>query len=316
MTNIIYQVMFKPIFAIITAIVALFSSSAPAPVTPVEPSSPIVSVNPNPIAESVLTQDITVMSYNLKISGDGMMSVENRAPKVIQLIKKHGADSVGVQEADKTWTDLLEAGLTDYARVGTYRDDGIEKGESSSIFYLKDKYELIDSGNFWLSETPDVPSLGWDSYDCFRICTYAVLRNKETGFTYAHFNAHFDNVGTVAKTESVALVTKRISEIAPDIPVVLTGDFNFRESSYNYDYLLDSGLNDTKYLAEKSESGNTYHGHSPIAMTNEPIDYIMVNGYVESVASYEIDDSVIGFIWPSDHYPIISELTIFNGGNN
>lgn len=315
MSNIIYQIAFKPIFALITAIVALFTSAS-APATPVEPSSPIAKVNPNPIAESVMTQDVTIMSYNIKISGDGLLSVDNRAPKVAELIRKHGADSVGVQEADKYWTDLLEAELTDYARVGTYRDDGKEKGESVSIFYLKDKYDLIDSGNFWLSETPETPSLGWDSFDCFRICTYAILKDKSTGFTYAHFNAHFDNIGEIARTESVVLITNRIAQIAPDIPVILTGDFNFSESSYNYDYLLESGLKDTKYLAEKSEKGNTYHGYSPVAVSDDSIDYILVNGYVKSVASYEIDDSVIGFIWPSDHYPIISKTTLFNGGAN
>lgn len=311
MINIIYQVFFKPFFALITAIVALFASSAPA--EPIEPSKPITNVCLGTVDENAAISDVTIMSFNLKISGDGMTSVENRCPDAVKLIQKHTPDSLGVQEADKTWTDLLEASLTDYARVGTYRDDGVSLGESSSIFYLKDKYELVDSGNFWLSETPDIPSLGWDSYDCFRICTYAVLRDKETGFTYAHFNAHFDNIGQIAKTESIVLIMDRIAEIAPDIPVVLTGDFNFPESSYNYDYLLESGLRDTKYLAEKSDSGNTYHGYNPVG-SGEPIDYIMVNNYAESVESYEIDDSVYGFVWASDHFPIVSKISFYSGG--
>lgn len=312
MTNIIYQVFFKPFFALITAIVALFASPA-TPTEPIEPSSPITNVNLGVVDENAPVSDVTIMSFNLKISGEDLTSVENRCPDVVRLIQKHTPDSLGVQEADKNWTDLLEASLTDYARVGTYRDDGVSLGESSSIFYLKDKYELVDSGNFWLSETPDVPSLGWDSYDCFRICTYAVLRDKETGFTYAHFNAHFDNIGQVAKTESIVLITERIAEIAPDIPVVLTGDFNFRESSYNYDYLLEGGLRDTKYLAENSDSGNTYHGYSPIG-SGEPIDYILVNAYAESVKSYEIDDTVYGFVWASDHFPVISKISFYSGG--
>ena len=219
--------MFK---GILIAIVSLLTAIASVFTPPsAEPTMPLVNVNPNPIKQEALAQDLTVMSYNLKCSGEGRYSQESRKDAVCTLIDKYSPDSLGVQEADKNWVGLLNATLTDYANVGTYRDDGISEGESNNIFYKKDKYELVDSGDFWLSKTPDVPSKDWDSA-CYRICTYAVLKDKQTGFVYAHFNTHFDHVSDVAQAESVALISSKIAEIAPDIPVVLTGDFNFNET--------------------------------------------------------------------------------------
>lgn len=302
----------QAIVALITAIITLFSPQTPS--ASVEPSSPLVSVNPNPIAEAAVTQDVKIMTFNLKISGSGYQANENRLPRTVKMIERHGADSIGVQEADKWWTDSLEESLPQYARVGTYRDDGISQGESCSIFYLKDKYDLVSSGDFWLSETPDVPSKGWNG-GCSRVVTYAILKDKKTGFVYAHFNTHFDNVGEKAKAESVPLLASRIAEIAPDIPVVLTGDFNTIEGTGNYTNLLACDLKDTKYLAEKHDNCATYHDYNPFVFNTKPIDFIFVNGYVSSVKSSRVDSSTIGLVYPSDHFPIIVEMTLFNGGN-
>ena len=298
------------IVALIISISALFS--------PVEPSEPTVppydiKVNPNPISQAASEHNIKTMSFNVKISGSGLQSNDIRLPRTIKMIKKHSADSVGVQEADKWWTDSLEEALPQYARVGAYRDDGISLGESCSIFYLKDKYELVESGTFWLSETPDIPSKGWDG-GCSRVVTYAILRCRDDGFVYAHFNTHFDNVGATAKAESVPLLTSKIAEIAPDIPVVLTGDFNTTEGSEIYNNLLHCGLRDTKYMAEKYDNCATYHDYNPFVFNTKPIDYIFVNGYCSSVNSSIVDSNAIDLVYPSDHFPIIVEMTLFNGG--
>lgn len=297
--------------AVFMAIASLFTPSQTIPPTP--PENVGINVNPNPIADAVTYHDLKTMSFNVKISGEGLQSNDLRLPRVVKMIEKYGADSIGVQEADKWWTDSLEETLPQYARVGTYRDDGISLGESCSIFYLKDKYELLDSGTFWLSETPDTPSWGWDTA-CPRIATYAILRCKESGFVYAHFNTHFDHVGTVARQESVPLLASRIAEIAPDIPVVLTGDFNVSEGSDIYLRLLSCGLKDTKSMAEKHDDCATYHGYNPFTPATKPIDFIFVNGYCSSVKSSTVDTNMIGLIYPSDHFPVITELTLFNGG--
>ena len=293
------------------AIASLFTPSQGIPNLP--PDSVGINVNPNPIAEAAKYHDITAMSFNVKINGDGYQSNENRLPRTVKMIEKYMPDSLGVQEADKWWTGSLEEALPQYARVGTYRDDGISLGESCSIFYLKDKYELVDSGDFWLSETPDTPSWGWDG-GCPRIATYAILRCKETGFVYAHFNTHFDHVGNVAQSESVPLIASRIAEIAPDIPVVLTGDFNVTEGSDTYLRLLSCGLRNTKHMAEKYDDCATYHDYNPFVLNSKPIDFIFVNGYCSSVKSSKVDTNTVGLVYPSDHFPVITELTLFNGG--
>ncbi|MBQ5591525.1 MAG: endonuclease/exonuclease/phosphatase family protein [Clostridia bacterium] len=302
--------MFKGLLSLIvsalTAITAIFTPAS------AQPTAPLVNVNPNPIKQEILAQDLTVMTYNLKCSGEGKYSQESRKDAICTLIKKYSPDSLGVQEADKNWVGLLNATLTDYANVGTYRDDGISEGESNNIFYKKDKYELVDSGDFWLSKTPDVPSRDWDSA-CYRICTYAVLKDKATGFVYAHFNTHFDHVSDVAQAESVALISSKIAEIAPDIPVVLTGDFNFNETVEHYDNLLSCGFSNTKYLADDYDLGATYNGYKLIRFAINPIDHIFVNGYVKSVKSSTIDKSRFNRMYPSDHFPVIVEMTMFNG---
>ncbi len=300
--------------ALVTSFVMLFIPASQPGELP-ETSMPVVNVNPNPIAKAETYQDVTVMSYNVYIRGDNLRAPDVRAEYITTNIKNHMPDSFGVQEADKAWTDRLEAALPEYARTGAYRDDGKEAGESSSVFYLKDKYNLVESGDFWLSETPDKPSLGWDAA-CNRICTYAVLENKETGFRYVHFNAHFDHVGNQAMAESVALLSNKIADLYPDLPVVVTGDFNFPEGSANYQNVLKSGLRDTKFLAETSDSGATYHGYQLIVATDKPIDYILVNDYASAVESYTIDRTLYNLTYSSDHHPVISKITLFNGGKN
>lgn len=306
-----YFKMMQKIVAFFAAVIAMFVPQTPS--EEVQPANPLVNVNPYAIAEAAKTQDFKIMTYNVKISGDGLRSNENRLPLIVSTISKHAPDSFGLQEADKSWVDSIAAEMSDYAHVEKYREDGIEKGESSAIFYLKDKYELVNSGHFWLSETPDEPSFGWDAA-CERITTWVILKDKTTNFTYAHFNTHFDHVGSQAKAESVALISAKIAEIAPDIPVVLTGDFNLREGSSNYNNLLSCGLKDTKYLAEKYDDHATYHGYNVVMPSTKPIDFIFVNGYVSSVKSSSIESDFDNYMLASDHFPVIVEMTLFNGG--
>lgn len=289
-------------FALVTAILSLFYT--PTPVT---------QVNPATVPEAAKTQNVTVMSYNVYIKGSGEKSPENRTDEVVANIRKYSPDSFGLQEADEGWMERLPAELTEYAYVGIGRNSDNGGGEASPVFYKKDKYELVDSGTFWLSETPEKASRAWDAM-FKRICTYAVLKDKETGFTYAHFNAHFDHMGVIARSESVAVVTEKIAEIAPNIPVVFSGDLNDYEGGDMYNRVLESGLKDTKYLAETATGGNvTYHGYSELVEKDAPIDFIFVNSFATEVESYTVDTNQINGIYPSDHHPVISKLTIING---
>lgn len=288
-------------FAIITAILSLFYT--PTPVT---------QVNPAVIPEAAKTQAVTVMSYNVWIGGTGEKSPENRTDEIVSKIRKYNPDSFGLQEANEGWMERLPAELSDYAYVGIGRNSNKGGGEASPVFYKKDKYELLDSGTFWLSKNPEKASRSWDAM-FKRVCTYAILKDKTTGFTYAHFNAHFDHMGVIARMESVAVVAEKVKKIAPNIPVVFSGDFNDEEGGDAYNRVLESGFKDTKYIATTSDSGTTFHGYSEFVEKEKPIDYIFVNGFVSGVKTYKIDSEKINGIYSSDHHPVISEMTLING---
>lgn len=295
--------MFAKIVAAIMSFLAMFTYPERTPVTPVNKTE-------NP--DITVMQDVTVMTYNVKVSGIGKYAPKNRAKNLIANVLAFSPDSVGFEEVSPDWYGWLRDGLTDYACVGLGRDKD-NNGEASPVFYLKDKYDLKDSGTFWLSETPDEVSKGWDAMNR-RVCTYAILRNKETGFTYAHFSAHFDHIGIVAREEAASLITKKIAEICPDIPVVFTGDLNDDQGSNMYNMILDSGMRDSKFLADDSMDTLTYHGYSSLTEKTRtaPIDFIFVNAYVKSVSTYKVDFTKYDGIYPSDHHPVIVNMTLGN----
>lgn len=281
-------------FALVTAILTLFY-------TP----TPITSVNPAETPDVSATQDVTVMSYNVYYKYD-----EARKDNVIANIRHHNPDSFGLQEATPEWIEAVATAMPEYAYVGVGRDiDG--GGEASPVFYKKDKYELIDSGTFWLSKTPQKPSRGWDAM-FNRICTYVVLRNKETRFVYAHFNAHFDHMGVIARLESVTVVTEKISKICNTFPAVFTGDLNDYEGGDMYNRVIESGFRDTKQLAETADDKPTFHGYSDLLTKEKPIDFIFVNAMATKVSTYKVDTAKYNGEYASDHHPVISEMTLYN----
>lgn len=259
--------------------------------------------------DTALTQEITVMNFNVYIKGTGEKSPENRTDEVVETIRNANPDSFGVEEADEDWLRRLSEALPEYSYAGHGRNKD-HGGEASAVFYKNDKYKLVYEETFWLSKTPEKASLGWDAW-INRICTIAVLEDKETGFTYAHFNAHFDNSGSISRVEAIALVSEKASGY--DMPVVFTGDLNAKEGKLMYKRALEAGFRDTKYLAEVSDSGATYHGYSNQDKLNDkPIDYIFVNSYCESVSVYDIITEKINGIYPSDHYPVAATLTMYD----
>lgn len=289
-------------FAVVTAVMMLFYT--PTPVT---------QVNPETVPEAKITQDITVMSYNVYIKGTGERSPENRTPLVAENIRKYSPDSFGLQEADEGWMERLPALMTEYAYVGIGRNSDEGGGEASPVFYKKDKFDLLDSGTFWLSKTPKKASRGWDAM-FKRVCTYAILKDKTTGFTYAHFNAHFDHLGVIARLESVAVIAEKIVEIAPGLPVVFSGDLNDYEGGDMYTRVLESGLKDTKALAESVSGGNvTYHGYSDLVEKDAPIDFIFTGSLTTKVQSYAVVSEKVNGIYASDHHPVVASMTMING---
>ena len=167
-------------------------------------------------------------TFNLRMDTekDGVNAWPNRKEMVKGLIRFHDFDIFGTQEGFKHMLDGI-AELDGYAYIGAGRDDGEDAGEHSAIFYKTSRFDLLDKGNFWFSETPDVPGKGWDATCCNRICSWGKFRDKESGKVFYFFNSHYDHQGKVARRESSKLLIARIKQIAgTDATVFATGDFN------------------------------------------------------------------------------------------
>lgn len=251
-----------------------------------------------------------IMTFNIRCGDVADDPWENRVGIVAQTMLESGADSIGVQEAHPEWMTALNKALgSKYAYVGVGRDDGDNEGEYSPIFYLKDKYNPLDSGTFWLSETPDEVSFGWDAV-CRRICTWVVLENKETGEKYVHMNSHFDHRGTVARTHSVDMIIDEARKYA-DIPFIFTADMNVPQNSENYTQFVESGvLRDAKFDAPDTMDYCTYHDAEPEKHGIESvIDYIMINDRFEAV-TYKVVTEGIDGRFVSDHFPVYADINV------
>lgn len=251
-------------------------------------------------AKAPAEDTVRIMSYNVRL---GEFDREEIVP---QVIADYLPDSVGLQECDGTWFLSMKAYLPDYKIIGVGRLSGLPLiGEATAIMYRADKYKLVDWGTFWLSETPDKVSKGWDA-EHNRTCTWAVLENLETGEQYAHVNTHLDNKGAEARTKGLDLVLEKIASF--DMPVVLTGDFNFAKGCDLYKQLTAGELDDAAVVAETADSGCTYHGYNG-TIEGKPIDFILVNDQVTEVKSYNIMREKYNDRYVSDHYPIFADMT-------
>ena len=249
------------------------------------------------------------MSFNVLCAGRGKNYWTSRKDKVLDIIKKYQPDTFGLQESHNRWMNYLCKNLPEYDYVGVGRENGKRDGEFSPVFYLKDKYELLDRGHFWLSDTPDVPGRCWNAA-CTRICSYAVLKEKATGKTLVHANTHTDHVSELARINGTALITEKLSGFK-DIPVIVTGDFNDYPDSECWKNMIKAGFSDSRNIAKISDDMFTFHNFGQINNKDYSciIDYVFVRncGNVESFKV--ITDTYNGF-YPSDHYPVIADFEI------
>lgn len=257
------------------------------------------------------SQDLKVMSFNIRLNvdSDKENSWTNRKQDVTDLLTYYHPDYFGVQEALPDQMKDIKNGLKNYDYVGVGRDDGKEKGEFSAIFYDTNRLQVLSSGTFWLSETPEKPSKGWDAA-LNRICTYAVFRDKKSKKEFMALNLHFDHIGNVARVKSSELILKKIKEINPkNLPVILSGDFNLTEDSEPIK-IISQNLQDTFYHSETMHYGpkGTFTGFNVNEVPKDRIDYIFVKGF--KIKSHRhINDRRENLLYPSDHFPVLADLT-------
>ena len=254
------------------------------------------------------SEGLKVMSYNIRYGSadDGTNSWKYRWPATVEMLNEVKPDVFGVQEALDFQVEFVSEMVRDYTGYGVGREDGKHDGEHMAIFWNKKTVKMLKWGTFWLSETPEKPSMGWDAA-CIRTATWALMKDKETGKKFYFVNTHLDHVGPLSQINSLKLIVDRIDEINPEkYPMVLTGDFNMTADSRAL-VDLDKVMTSTRKIAKKTDSKGTFNGwrkdrQGPV------IDYIYVSGFSE-VSEYEtITKEFAKKPFISDHYPIMSVL--------
>lgn len=259
---------------------------------------------------------LTWATFNIRYDNpdDQANNWQFRKDTVTRFIKAQDIDIAGMQEVLHNQLEDLLQRLPGYKAIGVAREDGKTKGEYAPILYKENRFEVIDSNTFWLSQYPDsVGFIGWDGA-CTRIATWAKMKDKQTGKVFMAVNTHFDHVGTTARRESALLIIRKIKEIAGDYPAVLTGDFNVSFDSEAYRTITTNPfvLKDAEKIAGKRTGvAYTFHDFGRVpAGKREKIDFIFVTPQIKVSDSYIPQEANTDGKYLSDHNPQIVHLIL------
>lgn len=272
-------------------------------------------------------RSLRVMSFNVRGAShrDGINAWPGRAEINVKTIKTYAPDLIGLQEVHAPNLEVYERDLSGYARImgPAYGTDTIE--EFAAIFYNTDRFERLDAGGFWLSDTPGESSASWGN-EVVRSANWAVLRCRWTGVAFLHVNTHLDHMSERARVEGNRLIVRQTEETVANHghpPTIVTGDFNCKPGSAPYEVFREQGFTDTFLAAgnEDDEDAYTFHAFKGSRFkpgdTDKPfgrIDWILLRdtaGRLE-VLSHRIprDADEEAGLYPSDHYPVFADLSI------
>ena len=262
------------------------------------------------ITSSIYPQPHTIVSYNIRY--DNNWDIENsweiRRSNIIQMLIKYSPSILGIQEGLLTQVQYIDSSLINYDYVGVGRDDGKNKGEFCAIYFDTTRYVLLKNSTFWLSETPDTISVGWDAA-LERICTYGLFKDRITKKEFWVFNTHFDHMGIIAREKSSGLILKRIKKInRQSLPVILMGDFNSIPNSPPVKEIITE-LSDALQISKEKLHGprGTFNGFNEDLPIENRIDYIFTKKL--KVLSYRhINDRLENNRHISDHLPVMIKI--------
>lgn len=243
--------------------------------------------------------EISIISFNIRCCSDSNgNSIAERAPRLSTVTSKYDADVIGFQEYRPEWESYIAKFYSDkYDMFNKYRSQKIDI-ESSPILWKKDKFECVRSGYFWLSDTPEVESRGWDEiYNCFRMCVYVILKDKKTEEMFTFMNTHFGfgDKGQVSSAELIYEYSKKISTY----PTFIVGDFNMTPDSAGYAVMTKKFTDVNAVTANDLKT--TYHGYNPEKIKDQHIDYCFIDKNITPLSQKIIDD-LVDNKFPSDHY--------------
>ena len=231
---------------------------------------------------------INLMTYNIRLNTetDSINKWDNRKEGIVNLIKEENLDVFGIQEALPDQIEYLSNQLKDYDYVGEGRDGG-NSGEYSAIYYKRERMNLIETETFWLSETPEIPSMGWEELIIY--------------------NTHFDHIGKVAREKSASIILNHISKNNyQDKPTVVMGDLNANPDESPIKLLSEQLEDSYKKLPIKDPIG-TFSGFDPRSKLSNRIDYIFTKE-IKIIDYKHIDKKLPSGLWPSDHLPIFISI--------
>lgn len=249
---------------------------------------------------------VKAMSFNIRTGNakDGTNSWEFRADAVLAMIQDQAPDVLGLQEALYTQIAPLDYFLDDYKWVGVGREDGKKEGEHMAIFYNKKRVAIQKWGTFWLSETPDKPSKGWDA-EYMRTATWALLKDKRSGQKYFVVNTHLDNTGAQARAEGLSLILERIAKMNPaGLPLIVMGDFNMTLEDPSM-APIKKAMHNCRNIAAMSDDKATCHDWG---RHYSSIDFIWEKGFGSCLEYQTLTKEYGGRAFISDHFPILVKL--------
>ncbi len=256
---------------------------------------------------------MNLMSYNIRydITTSNASPWTERHTAIASQIKRFDVDIIGMQEVLVHQQEQLLLDLPGYASVGVGRDDGIDAGEFSPIFYKANRFQLLVSSTFWLSPTPEIPSKGWDAA-LNRICTYAQFVDLQSKDTFWVFNTHFDHVGETSRMKSAELILQKITGVTKGTnqAVIFCGDLNLNDDHPTITFLqsqMKDALLDAKQV--KTKMNRTFNNFDLTTPASKRIDYIFTNENL-IIQSFETIVEPFGVSYPSDHFPILVKLKI------
>jgi len=262
------------------------------------------------VSSRIYPQSHSIISYNIRY--DNNWDIENswkiRRNKISQILVQYSPSIIGIQEGLLNQVQYIDSSLIDYDYVGVGRDDGKKKGEFCAIYFDTTRYVLSKNSTFWLSETPDTISVGWDAA-LERICTYGLFKDRITKEELLVFNTHFDHIGVVAREKSSELILKRINKINHrSLPVILMGDFNSIPDSPPVNK-IKTDLSDALQisLAELQGPMGTFNGFNADLPIEKRIDYIFTRN-VKVLSYIHINDRLNNNRHISDHLPVMIKI--------
>jgi endonuclease/exonuclease/phosphatase family metal-dependent hydrolase len=257
-------------------------------------------------------QSLHLMTYNIRldVASDGLNAWPYRKDFLSSQIQFYEPDILGIQEAMPHQVVDLQQLLSQYSQVGIGRE-GLGKGESSNIFYKKEKLRVIETNTFWLSDIPNEISIGWDAA-CNRVCTFALFEEISSNKKWFVFNTHLDHMGEQARTNGIALIMDKIGQYnIHNYPVVLMGDFNLEPQDKR---ILDikKKMNDVSEIATIKPFGpiGTFNNFDFNTTVTKRIDYIFISKNNQlKVKKYAVLSDSKDLRYPSDHLPVFVEIS-------